>query len=381
MSVLISDVRYYGSANMPEADGTTVGGGIDFTKRVEFGAVTGVSSTYDAVSSNNGDVATKLAWFGRDSTGVTQSGTVTLSGTTKVNTGVTIERLLFAAISGGAIGSLSNPGGTTASGDVALMAHTLVVTGTFQGGSANATASNPPVAQLQAGHGALVNAEQVLRVTGSSAASGQVRRILAINPNALGTDYAAVDYNWASVPTSAATYEIANGMVFEHAGSSQGVALTGTATQVLAITRLFSTSQADVAGGVARTYYEKIFVNNNNTAAALTAAQAEIPSDLPALPAGALLDLAMASGLADGLTIANRQTAPASGSLVAGGVSGFYTQPSFITVASPGNLPASLGPGNAAGAVGLWPRLSLASGTAAYEGSPGATFRTQGTTT
>lgn len=377
MSVLISDIRYIGSANMPEADGVTVGGSGDYTKRVEFGAVTGVSTTYDAISSVAGDTAVKMNWAGRDSTGLLVTGTLTLNGTTKVNSVSSLERLLYACITGGSIGSLANPGGTNASGDVAFMAHTITISGTFQAGGANATTSNPAVAQLQSGHGANINAEQVLHIL-TGPASGQLRRILAINPNALGADYIAVDYNWATIPGTGSTYEIANGMFFEQAVSSQGVVVTGASTQAKAITRLFSTSQADVAGGSNRTYYEKFFVVNNNLTTALTAVQIQLLINSPALPAGAALDLALASGLADAATIANRQTAPATGTVTP---SGFVTQPAFIPVAGAGNLPASTGAGNMAGIVGMWARLTLVSGTAAYEGSPGADFRTQGSST
>lgn len=379
MSVLISDLRYYGSANMPESDGATVGGAIDFSKRVEFAAVTGVSSTYAALSSVAGDTAVKLSYLARDPTGVAVSATLTLNGTTKVNTGTTLQRLLAACQTGGSIAGLANPGGTTASGDVAFMSNTITASGSFQAGSANATTSNPPIAQLAAGQGALAAAGMVLHVL-TSAASGQLRRILQVNPNSLGADIVAIDYNWATIPGTGATYEFAPGMFFEQDASSQGVALTGTATHCLAITRLFDTAQADVAGGANRTYYEKVFVNNNNTTTALTSAQVEILSNAPALPAGASLNMAMASGLADALTIANRQTAPTAGSLTTQS-SGFPAQPAFLAVQSPGNLPASIGPGNAAGAVALWAQLNLVSGTAAYEGSPGADFRTTGNTT
>ena len=36
MSVLPSDIVTYGSANMPEADGSPVGGTVDFTRRIAF---------------------------------------------------------------------------------------------------------------------------------------------------------------------------------------------------------------------------------------------------------------------------------------------------------------------------------------------------------
>ena len=377
MSVLISDLRVYGAADMPEADGATVGGAIDFTKRIEFGVPVGdppfTAGTYDVVSSSASDTATKVIYAGRDATGTIQSETLTLNGTTKVAGTKSIERLLSALASGGgsAFGLLT-PGGTQAVGDVALMAHTPTVSGhTMQAGSANATSSAPPIAVLQSGDGANVLAGMVLHTTGGTG-SGQLRRILMVDPGALGADIVAVDRNWATVPDATTTYEVAPGMHFELAGSNGGAALAGTATQVLGITRLFVGSSADVGGGANRDYYEKVFVNNNNQATALTGATVEVSADSPALPAGAALDIGVASGLDDTATIANRQTAPSSVT--------FVTQPATVAVPT-GNLPASAGAGNAAGACAVWLRLALAAGTAAYEGSPGATLLTQGSTT
>ena len=54
MSVLPSDIVVYGSANMPEADGTMTGGPIDFTRRVAFYDLTAVGSV-DVVSSSSSD--------------------------------------------------------------------------------------------------------------------------------------------------------------------------------------------------------------------------------------------------------------------------------------------------------------------------------------
>ena len=45
MSVVPSDIVTYGSANMPEADGVTIGGAVDFTKRVAFYDIS--ASRYD----------------------------------------------------------------------------------------------------------------------------------------------------------------------------------------------------------------------------------------------------------------------------------------------------------------------------------------------
>jgi len=372
MSVLLSDIRYYGSANMPEADGSTTGGAIDFTKRVEFADNIAGADTYDVVSSSASDTATKCQIMFRDSSGVVQTpAAVTLNGQTKVSLSATQgERLLAGVISGGAIAGLSNPGGTTAVGDVAVMKHTVTISAhTMQAGSANATSSAPAIAKLQAGDGATVAVGMILRTTGGTGPN-QIRRILAINPGSLGADVVAVDRNWGTVPDATTTYEVAPGFHFELTGSNGGVALTGTSTQVLAIARTFSTAAAQASGGSQLTFYEKVFVNNNNQSTALTGAQIEVLSESPSLPSGALLDLGLATGLNDTATIANRQTAP-------GGIS-FTTQPALVNVPSPGNLPASTGAGNAAGAMGAWLRLTLPAGTAAYKGS--AVPRTQGTT-
>ena len=260
---------------MPESDGVTTGGAIDFSKRVEFNA-TALSPTtqFDLVSSSASDTGVHAQISYRDSTGVVYAPAfVTSNGTTKVvMTTVAAERLLSGVTTGGAIGSLSNPGGTTAVGDIAVISHTLVITGhTMQAGSANATTSNPPVANLQSGDGATVSAGMVLRTTGGTGPN-QIRRILAVNPNALGADYVAVNRNWAGglTPDNTTTYEVGYGMLFEIAASSQGSTLAGgTSTQCKAITREFIGATANVAGGANITFYDKFFINNNNQTTAL----------------------------------------------------------------------------------------------------------------
>jgi hypothetical protein len=163
------------------------------------------------------------------------------------------------------------------------------------------------------------------------------------------------------VPDNTTTYKVVQGMLFEIAPNP-----------VTAVIRVFSTSAADAPAGSQRTYYEKVFVVNNNTATSLTGAQLEAASETPALPAGVLLDLSLTTALNDTGTVANRQTAPSSG------IGAFATQPAFLSVPSPGNLPPGTAP-NTAGAQGVWLRLTLPAGTAAYKGS--TDLRTQGTTT
>jgi hypothetical protein len=368
MSVLPSDIVVYGSANMPEADGTTVGGAVDFTRRVAFYDVSPAGSL-DVVSSSASDTATKITYSGRDATGAVQSQTLTLNGQSWVTGSLSLERLLYAALSGAsANGPLANPGGTAAVGDVTLAAHNCVLPSgavttdatvhTAQTGSANHSGTTPALFKLQSGDGAAVSAGEIIWTKGGTGPN-QLRQIIATS--GYGTDVVAVSRDWGTVPDGTTTYKIVQGMLFEIAPNP-----------VTAVIRMFATSAADVPAGLQRTYYEKLFVVNNNTVTALTGAQIEVASETPSLPSGALLDLALATALNDTGTVANRQTAPSSG------VGSFVSQPAFAGVPSPGNLPPGAAP-NAAGAQAVWLRLTLPAGTAAYKGS--ADLRTQGTTT
>jgi hypothetical protein len=170
----------------------------------------------------------------------------------------------------------------------------------------------------------------------------------------------AVNRDWITIPDNSTTYKILQGMLFEISPNP-----------VSAVIRMFSNTAADGPTGMQRAYFEKLFVVNNNTGAALTGAQMEVASEAPSLPSGALLDLALTTALNDTGTAANRQVAPSSG------VGSFITQPAFVNVTGPGNLPSGSAP-NAAGAQGVWLRLTLPAGAASYKGS--ADLRTQGTT-
>jgi hypothetical protein len=366
MSVLPSDIVAYGSADMPEADGSTVGGAPDLTRRIAFYDIT-PAGTCDVISSSTSDTATKITVYGRDSTGAIQNYTATLNGQTWVTGSQSFERLLYAALTGATSnGPVANPGGTAAVGDVALAAHSCVLPAssvttdstvhTCQTGSANASGVTPALMKLQSGDGASVSVGQLVWTKGGTG-SNQIRQIIAVS--GYGTDVVGVSRNWGTVPDNTTTYKILQGMMFEISPNA-----------VTAVIRCFSTSAADVPSGSTRTYYEKAFVVNNNTATALTGAQIEVASETPSLPTGAALDLGLAATQDDSATIANRQTAPA-------GIS-FTTQPAFVSVPGAGNLPPGAAP-NTAGAQGVWLRLTLNPGTAAYKGS--ADLRAQGTTT
>jgi hypothetical protein len=368
MSVLPSDIIVYGSANMPEADGVTIGGAIDFTRRVAFYDIAPAGSV-DVISSSTSDTTTKISYYGRDSTGAIQNQTLSLNGQAWVTGSQSLERLLYAALSGAtASGPVANPGGAAAVGDVALSAHSCVLPSgsvttdvairTAQTGSANHSGATPALFKLQSGDGASVSAGQIIW-TKNGTGSNQLRQIIATS--GYGVDMVAVSRDWSTIPDNTTTYKILQGMLFEISPNP-----------VTAVVRLFATSAADAPTGSQRTYYEKVFVVNNNTATALTGVQLEVASETPSLPSGALLDLALTTTLNDTGAVTNRQTAPSAG------VGSFMTQPAFVSVPNLGNLPSGAAP-NAAGAQGVWLRLVLPAGTAAYKGS--ADLRTQGTTT
>ena len=216
-----------------------------------------------------------------------------------------------------------------------------------QAGSASHSGTTPALLTLQSGDGALVSAGQIIW-TKSGIGANQLRQIVATV--GYGTDIVAASRDWGTVPENTTTYKILQGLLFEILPNP-----------VTAVIRTFSTSAADVLTGSQRTYYEKVFVINNNTATALTGAQIEVANETPTPPSGALLDLALTTELNDTGSVANRQTAPSSG------VGGFMRQPALLSVPSPGNLPLGPAP-NAAGAQGVWLRLTLPAGTMAYKG-------------
>jgi hypothetical protein len=370
MSVLPSDIVAYGSANMPEADSVTIGGAVDTTKRVAFYDIT-PSGNVDVISTASADTATICRVYGRDGTGAIQNASMTLNGQTWVAGSQSFERLLYAALSGAsANGPVANPGGTAATGDIVLAAHAAVLPAgsnandatihTAQVGSANASGATPALFKTALGDvaGGPILAGQIIWIRSGTGAN-QARQVIATT--GYGTDIVAVSRNWTTVPAADSTYKVLQGMLFEISPNP-----------VTAIIRMFATSAADVPGGSQRIYYEKVFVVNNNTVTALTGAQIEVASETPTLPSGALLDIALCTALQDTNTVANRQTTPVTG------VGTFTTQPAFVNVPGAGNLPPGAAP-NAAGAQGVWMRLTLPAGTSAYKGS--ADLRTQGTTT
>lgn len=374
MSVLPSDMQFYGCANQTEADGVTIGGAVDLTKLLTFADLP-ATGLLDFVSSSASDTATKIQVAGRDSTGTIQTPTaVTLTGTTIVAGSQSFQRLLYGATSGaGSGGPLSNPGGTAAVGDVAAIAHTRTISGhTCQAGSANASGTTPPLMKLQSGDGATITAlnlsglNYIVRITGGTG-SGQLRSVVA--SSGYGTDFIAVSRNWTTIPDATSTYDVAAGMLFEILPNP-----------VTAVIRQFSGAAADIPTGASRTYYDKGFVLNTNAATSLTGAQINIVSETPSLPGSAALDFALANASGSGATLGLNDSVTINPRLNATpptGTTSFNATNSAINVP---NSNQSLPAGNAAAdGQAVWSQLVLPPGTAAYQGV--IDVRTTGQTT
>jgi hypothetical protein len=343
MSVLPSDIVFYGSANMPDVDGTTTGGALNTAILINFNDIT-PTGTMNYVSSSASDTAAIITVSGRDSTGVIQAEAKTLTGVTPVVGSQSFERLMKGVASG-----------TTAVGDIAAISTTAVVTGTAQAGAAASSSASATIT-LQSGQGASVAVGQILRITNNlpSGVANFLRRIVAI-----AGDVVSVNRDWGTVPTSATTYTVNHGMLFD--------ILPNPVTQNR---RPWYNIASDVTGGSTRTYYEKIFAVNNNTTTALTVANILKNAD----PASGTLEFALTNALNDTATVANRQTAPSTG------ITAFSTgaSPQTIAVPSPQNLVPGAAP-NAAGAQGVWISLALTAGLAAAKVN--FTLRATGNTT
>lgn len=344
MSVLKRDLWFAGSANMPDGDGTTTGGAVDFTKKISFVDIT-PTGTMDYVSSSASDTAVVITQYGRDSTGVIVNEAKTLTGTTVVAGSQSFERLLKALASG-----------TTAVGDIASISHTAILANRTAQGAANASGVTDAYFTLQSGDGASCAVGDIIRIFNNTpgGVQFQLREIIA-----LSGDTASVNRDWGTVPSSATTYSVFQGMLFNLVPN-----------QVTQVRRLFYNAAADVSGGSTRNYYDKIFAVDNNTITALTVASVIKQAD----PSSGTLNFALTNALNDTGTVANRQTAPVTG------ITSFSSgaAPQTIAVPSPQNLPSGAAP-NAAGAEGVWMQLQLTAGLAPAKTSE--TMRITGQTT
>ncbi len=344
MSVLKSQLRLYGSANMPDVDSTTTGGAFTASKKVVFTDIT-PTGVLDYVSASASDTAVVLTVSGRDSTGVIQTEAKTLTGTTKVAGSQSYERLLKVVASG-----------TTAVGDTAVLSHTAIVAAHTAVAAAAATSTLDATVTLQSGDGASVFAGDIFRPTNNtpSGVNFQLREIINISG-----DVVSVSRDWGIVPTSGTTYDIYQGMLLDL-----------TPNLITEVRRPFYNAAADVAGGSSRSFHEKVFAVDNNTVTALTVANIIKQAD----PSSGTLNFALTNALNDTSTIATRQTVPS----VAITAFSSGAAPQTIAVPSPQNLPSGAAP-NAAGSQGIWLQLVLTAGLAPAKTS--FTIRVSGQTT
>lgn len=329
MSVKRFDGVFYGSASMPDGDGATTGGAAAFNKRLFFSDLL-AAGTVNYVSSSASDTAVQITTSGRDNAGVIQTEAKTLGGQTPVAGGQTFERLMKAVVTSG-----------TAAGDAAVISNTKVLTGRTATGGGQASGTDAAYIDLASGDGASVAAGQIVRILNNTPAGVQYQLRMIIE---LSGDRAFVNRDWGTAPTSSSTYDVHTGMLLDLAPN-----------QVTEVRRPFYDAASDTAGGSSRTYYEKVFAINNNTVTSLTGAAIKKLTD----PSAGVLDFALTNALNDTATVANRQTLPATG------ITAFSSgaAPQSIAVPSPANLPAGNAP-NAAGAQGVWLRLTLAAGLA-----------------
>lgn len=383
-----------GAIQIPTAvalNGTTLVTGSQSFERLLYGAVSGASPNGPLSNPSSGTSTTTSGTLTSAATSMTVASHTGFPSSNNyyvaVDTGASFEIMQVTAGQGTTtwtvVRGVSGPNAGVAHGsgvtvylmplgDVAAIAHTAVVSGhTAQSGSANHSGTTPALLKLQSGDGATVSPGMIVRTT-SGTGSNQIRMIVATA--GYGTDIVAVNRDWSTVPDATTVYNVSQGMLFETGFASSGTSY-GDPNPVTSVLRCFSTAAADVPTGSARYFFEKVFVANNNTATALTGAQVEIASETPTLPSGALLDAALCTALNDANTASARQQAS---SFVPSGSGSFSTQPAFISVPAPGNLPPGSAP-NAAGAQGVWLRLTLPAGTAAYKGS--TDLRAQGSTT
>lgn len=95
MSILISELIMYGSANHQETDSGTQGGAITTSVKLELTDIS-ATGTVEVLSNNAGDTTQTITVTGRDAAGVIVSQILTLNGTTPVASTQNYERILKA---------------------------------------------------------------------------------------------------------------------------------------------------------------------------------------------------------------------------------------------------------------------------------------------
>lgn len=107
MSIAASELKFYGSAVMPDDDTTSnVGGAIDTAKKVEFTDIS-PSGLVEMLSSAGGDTTQTVTIYGRNAAGELINEGKTLNGTNVVDFTSTFERILKVVMSATATGTVT----------------------------------------------------------------------------------------------------------------------------------------------------------------------------------------------------------------------------------------------------------------------------------
>jgi hypothetical protein len=335
MAILLSELKWYGSAVMPDDDTVTaIGGAIDTSKKVEFfdnnGLVQLVSST-TVDTTQQVTVSYRLALTPAQVTTETR----TLSGQTPVAFAANMERLLKAVKN------------AITQGDVAVESQAAVFTGTM------AATGTTDQGTLPSGASAVDNFYQamVIRITAGTGV-GQIREIIQY---VAATRLFWVSRAWDVVPDATSQFRISKGIVFEK-----------TPFEIFQVRRPFFNSAADAPGGVVRTYFEKIFARNMSAVQTLPSALIHEQADLTGECTFGIASTTSDAGTNGGGN--NRQVAPAAITFdnadknVPGGTLGI------------GNIPGS----GTTSSIGVWLKLTRQPGDAAL--NQPVTMRLQGVT-
>jgi len=335
VSILRSDIIFYGSASMPDDDTPTgIGGAIDTSIRIAFSDISS-NGNFQVVSSAAGDTTQTVTAYGRDAPGNLINEGKVLTGLTPVAmTAETVwERLLKGTKS------------ATTTGDVAIEAASSTRDNTAQG-AADATTSESAYITLDVGASAVDDAYNgmVLRLDGGTGV-GQIR---------YGIDYDGatkrlyVNRDWDTTPDATSEYIVSDGIVFEKSPN-----------EVSEVRRPFYAALAENRDGSARTYYEKIFSENVHATLDLTNAVVGELAD----PTGNIdFDLESTLDGTDTNGVGNRQTH----------TGGYTFDSTSKDVANSQSHTSGAGQG-------IWLRLTLPAGEAAAKTS--FTLQEEGTST
>lgn len=106
MAIVAADLVFYGAANHPEDDTSTVGGAIDLTVKVAM-TFMAANDTIDVVSDNAGDTTQTVTVTGRLASGAIDTEVFTLAGTTPQVGSTTFERVLKIVLSATTTGTIT----------------------------------------------------------------------------------------------------------------------------------------------------------------------------------------------------------------------------------------------------------------------------------